>query len=397
MSQMPQNAHGTHFPIPPGDWPDRVWDVIVVGAGPAGSMIAYELSRLGKKALLLDRRAFPRWKVCGATLNHGCQAVLDRAGLGDLLETSGARSLDTLHLGGWAHDVEVPLDGTVALSRVIFDSALIRAATEAGALFLQETVVKPGRLVEGGRTLLVGIGDNQVEITGKIVIAADGLSSGLMAGAGVPSKPLHSGKRPLIGLGAVLPVQTPGFPAGVIHMAVGNEGYVGFVRVEDGSLNAAAAVSPSALRAAESPTSLINSLLRQAGWLEIEEASDLSWTGTPELTRSPSRPGAERLFAVGDAGGYVEPFTGEGMYWALAGASLLAPLAVLGTEEWTTSLLDDWTALQARLIGRAQRLCQASAWVLARPPLARLSIRVLEASPRLARGLVRRVGAPILT
>lgn len=180
-------------------------------------------------------------------------------------------------------------------------------------------------------------------------------------------------------------------------MAVGDEGYVGFVRVEDGSLNAAAAVSPSALRAAGSPTSLINSILRQAGWPEINETSDLKWTGTPELTRRPHRPGAERLFAVGDAGGYLEPFTGEGMYWALAGASLLAPLAVQGTEKWAISLLDDWTDIHARLVGRAQRLCQASAWVLARPPLARLTLRVLEANPRLARSLVRRVGAPITT
>ena len=63
--QMPQTAHGMQFPTPPGDWPDRNWDVVVVGAGPAGSMIAYEIGRLGKEVLLLDRRAFPRWKVCG--------------------------------------------------------------------------------------------------------------------------------------------------------------------------------------------------------------------------------------------------------------------------------------------------------------------------------------------
>jgi flavin-dependent dehydrogenase len=218
-----------------------------------------------------------------------------------------------------------------------------------------------------------------------------------MAGAGVPSDPLRSRKRPVIGLGTVLPEHAPGFPAGVIHMAVGNEGYVGFVRVEDGSLNTAAAVCPLALRAAESPTSLINSLLRQAGWPEIEEASVQKWTGTPELTRRPRRPGAERLFAVGDAGGYLEPFTGEGMFWALAGASYLAPLAAQGTERWTMNLLDDWTATHARLVGRAQRLCRASAWVLARPPLARLTLRMLGAHPGLARSLVRRVGAPIVT
>ena len=336
-------------------------------------------------------------EVCGATLNRGSRVTAGWGRIGRLLEDSGAHSLGTLRLGGWARQLDVPLNETVALSRIAFDSAMIRAATKAGALFVQGVVVKPGALVEGGRTLSVRIGDKQAEITAKVVIAADGLSSGMMAGAGVPSETLRSRKRPLIGLGAVLPGQTSGFPAGVIHMAVGDEGYVGFVRVEDGSLNAAAAVSPRhSGRQGHPPHSSTPYCVKLVG-RRSTETSDLKWTGTPELTRRPHRPGAERVFAVGDAGGYLEPFTGEGMYWALAGASLLAPLAAQATENWTMSLLDDWTAIHARLVGRAQRLCQASAWVLARPPLARLTLRVLEANPRLARSLVRRVGTPITT
>ena len=67
----------------------------------------------------------------------------------------------------------------------------------------------------------------------------------------------------------------------------------------------------------------------------------MGWKGTPELTRRPVRLGAERLFAVGDAGGYVEPFTGEGVLWALSGARALAPLVARVAERWDPGLLDD--------------------------------------------------------
>lgn len=56
--------------------PNRVWDAVVVGAGPGGAMTAYELCRIGRKVLLLDYRSFPRWKVCGGTLSPGARDLL---------------------------------------------------------------------------------------------------------------------------------------------------------------------------------------------------------------------------------------------------------------------------------------------------------------------------------
>ena len=120
-------------------------------------------------------------------------------------------------------------------------------------------------------------------------------------------------------------------------MAVGEEGYVGMVKVEDGSLNVAAALSTDAMRAAESPGLLVNSLIRAGGWPGLPESPLDGWKGTPELTRRPARPGAERLFAIGDAAGYVEPFTGEGMFWALSGARALAPLVARSVDGWDPS------------------------------------------------------------
>ncbi|HEY7428386.1 MAG TPA: FAD-dependent oxidoreductase, partial [Gemmataceae bacterium] len=60
----------------------RTWDVVVVGAGPAGAMAAHELARRGCAVLLVDRAAFPRWKVCGCCLNGHALVTLQAAGLG---------------------------------------------------------------------------------------------------------------------------------------------------------------------------------------------------------------------------------------------------------------------------------------------------------------------------
>ena len=374
---------------------EPLWDAVVVGAGPAGALTAYELVRMGRKVLLLDRQVFPRWKVCGATLSPGALHILAGSGLGPLLHRLDARPLHTLRLGGWSTRTELPLNGSLALSRTSLDSALVEAAEREGAHFCSGARARLLDLRDDRRVLGVNVGPLEVEVSARVVIAADGLASGLMAQAGVPSQPPTSPRRPVIGLGGVFPPSVQGFDAGVIHMAVGPEGYVGLVRVEDGSLNAAAALDPRALGKVESPTELVNSLLMAGGWPPLPGPSGDGWKGTPELTRRPRRPGAERLYAVGDASGYVEPFTGEGMFWAMAGARLLAPLAGGVGEGWEPGLLDAWVKTHGRLVGRAQRHCRLVAWTLARPSLTRALLQLLAAHPRLADPLVRRIGAPI--
>jgi flavin-dependent dehydrogenase len=379
---------------------NRLWDAVVVGAGPAGSMSAHQLCRLGKAVLLLDRKTFPRRKVCGATISPGVPVLLARMGLPDLLEEAGAQSLQTLQLGGWNRQARLSLNGSMALSRSVLDSALVRAAMHEGAVFCSGARARLGTLLGDRRCLHVTVGVKQLEIPARLVIAADGLASGLMAEAGWPSRPSGAGRRLLVGIGAAFPPSTTGFEAGVIHMAVGQQGYVGLVREEDGSLNVAAALDAEALKRATSPEEVVNSLLGRGGWPALPNEGDSGtgtgrWKGTPGLTRRPGRLGADRLLAVGDAAGYIEPFTGEGVLWGLAGAGALAPLAARATERWTSDLLREWVSTHQRMMGRAQRLCRLTSWTLTRPILARSALRLLVRHPWLAGPFIRRVGSPI--
>lgn len=294
-------------------------------------------------------------------------------------------------------EAELPLYGSVSLSRYALDLALIEEARRAGVHYCPEARGKLGPLLPDRRIVKVTTAAGTIEISARSVVAADGLGSGLLAQAGIRSQVPPSARRRLVGLGGVFHGSTPGFEAGVIHMAVGRAGYVGLARVEDGSLNAAAALNPGALRDSESPGAAVQSLLQSCGWPTLPDPPVTGWKGTPELTRRPPQPGTERLFAVGDAGGYVEPFTGEGVFWALTGARLSAPFIARVGESWDPGLLDGWTRVHARLVGRAQRLCRVISWTLARPSITRSIIRLLKNYPGMAGPLVRRVGAPILS
>src|SRR5205807_1765500 len=77
---------------------DRCWDVVIIGAGPAGAMAARQLARFGKSVLLIDKMHFPRWKVCGCCLSPGALATLRATGLGRLVACCGAVPLYNVEL-----------------------------------------------------------------------------------------------------------------------------------------------------------------------------------------------------------------------------------------------------------------------------------------------------------
>jgi flavin-dependent dehydrogenase len=136
-------------------------------------------------------------------------------------------------------------------------------------------------------------------------------------------------------------------------MDVGHGGYVGRVRLADGRVHLAAALDPAACRgAAGGPEEVIRSILP-----ESEKREGLHLRGTGLLTRRRARLGGHRVLAVGDACGYVEPFTGEGMGWAILAAAEVADM-VPERGDWPADLPQRWERRHRALIERRQRWCR---------------------------------------
>ncbi|MCH8507741.1 MAG: FAD-dependent monooxygenase [Phycisphaerales bacterium] len=334
---------------PNADMAGRHWDAVVIGAGPAGALAAREIARRGRSVLLVEKARFPRWKVCGACLGVAGVETLQRVGLGGLLGRIGARPVVRTRLVWRGRSVLVPMRGMVAVSRGALDAALVLAAREAGAHFVDQTHAR----VFGDGSVVV---DDQTVPARSVVLAGGIRSAGRDGEAGAAVS-----KDAWIGLGVVAPLTGAGsLPDDELTMLVGRRGYLGRVVTEDGMANWAAAVDPAFVRSCGSPGEAMRAICDEAG-LGVT-APGTGWVGTPALTRStPAQRG--RLYRVGDAAGYVEPITGEGMSWAMLGAAALAPVLdrALASDRhagaWarTHAGLFRWRRARCRVVSRGLR------------------------------------------
>jgi flavin-dependent dehydrogenase len=394
------------------------WQAIVVGAGPAGFATARRLAHRGLQVLLIDAAPMPRPKLCGCCLSAA--AVRELSLLADLEESCepalppGAVPLERVRLATAAVTANLPLSGGAVISREALDTSGVRTAIAAGAAWLPQTHVgeihepAPG---DGRGPVVVSArsddGKTTAALESDLVVIAAGLAAAIRLG---PERPGALRNRPVIaaasrlGVGTTLPAGLGSLPAGELVMAVAPHGYCGLVRLEDGRLDLAAAVDRRCLAEAGSPAAAIAAILGASGGdlaagLVAPAVSDLlaaaTFRGTPPLTRtSPVASPSGRLLRVGDAAGYVEPFTGEGMGWALTSARLLDEAL---PPDWPASGLvcDDFTGAAARYAARHQRhfgrhhaRCRRVALAVRRPWLVGLLVRLANLAPAVAARVV---------
>lgn len=367
------------------------WDVVVVGAGPAGALAAIELARRGIQVLLVEKRNFPRWKVCGCCLNAQAQAVLASVGQSELIEQQGGVALDQLLLGHKGKKCSIALPGGKALSRERFDQALVDAAIAAGAHFRSGTTALLGPATAEARNVtLQKFGAKYIEqVSAKVVLIAAGLANRCIPAS--EAGELHIKQRSRLGAGCVIKEAATTYSAGVIHMAIAKQGYVGLVQREDGYLNIAAAFDRHALktnthsfRAAEAT----RAVLINAGFAIPMGLEQADWQVTPALTRHSRVVGGERFLLLGDAAGYVEPFTGEGMAWALTSGAAVVPLVLAGIACWSESIESRWQRVLRKQIGRRQRICRAMALLLQQPLATALAFGLSKRVPLITNKLV---------
>jgi len=370
------------------------WDVVVLGAGVAGAAAAILASKQGLKTLLVECKSFPREKVCGGCLNLRSQAALARLGIAGEIESAGAVRIESMRLQILKTQAQWRVPAMVSVRRSTLDTILVEQAIACGSHFIDRTMglilsdasepisaLRRVRLQKDGKTVLV---------SSKSILVASGLTrSSIPHEDNWPAK-VESDSR--IGVQCLVPEShATAFTDGRLHMLVGHAGYVGICQTDGGLVDVAAAIDPTGIQQLGGIRQVVQTILVECGHGEIKLPEKEHWLATPSLTRSSSVVSDHRTFLIGDAIGYVEPFTGEGMSWALASAEAVMPMIVdIASRGWRDDMRAEWTdwALLQRL--QKQRTCRWIAGQIRWPRGAAWVLRACKWLPPLRESLFRR-------
>jgi geranylgeranyl reductase family protein len=407
-------------------------DVIVVGAGPAGSTTAFYLAQAGLDVLLLEKSRFPREKVCGDGLTpRGVKALV---GMGiSVSEQDGWIRNKGLRVIGAGKRLELPWpelssypDYGLVRPRTDLDEMLARRAQKAGAR-LHEGVTVTGPVLDDRTGRITGVtgkpAGEQDERTyaGRVVVAADGNSSRLSVAMGLRKRD----DRPL-GVAVRTYYQSPrhddDYLESWLDLWDGDRllpGYGWVFGIGDGTSNVGLGLLNTSTAFGHTD---YHAMLRK--WLEGMPAE---WGFTEANRTQPIRGAAlpmgfnrtphyfNGLLLVGDAGGMVNPFNGEGIAYAMESGEILARTIAQAlararraeTERvlagYPQALVDAYGGYYAmgrvfvKLIGRPGLMRFATKHSMSRPALMRFALKLLanltdprgDASDRLVNGLSR--------
>jgi flavin-dependent dehydrogenase len=323
------------------------------------------LARAGVRVRLIDRAQFPRDKLCGDTLNPGSLSILDRLGCGAAVR---ARSLPITGMTVTGPGAQVSADYPdglcgVSLTRRTLDHILLDSAAAAGAIVDTGVTVREPLVADDGRVVGVRLanGRDNCEMRARVVIAADGRGS-RVAGHAKLSSYARTPRRWAFGA----------YFTGVARMTARGEmhvrpdGYVGVAPLPDGLTNVSVVRDErSGLRAPrDDQQSLVRNALtadrelrdRFAGAIQVTPVTVMG-----PLAVDARASGCPGLLLAGDAAGFVDPMTGDGMRFALRGGELAAQAALqeLATGQPAFVQLGGWRSREFSTKWRINRALRA--------------------------------------
>jgi geranylgeranyl reductase family protein len=289
---------------------DETFDVIIAGGGPAGAACASFCAKRGLRVLVLERESFPREKVCGDCLNPGCWPVLERLGVRDQvagLPHGCIECVEFIGINGKSVSIDLPRgrDAEISLKRSLFDDLLLNRAKESGATVRNScTLTALHRMPPDLWRAQTSAGES---FHAKIIVAADGRNSTV-------ARLLNCGRAPQKDRVAMQThLRLPRDFGNRIVLQFLPDGYSGQAPTGLDQLNVC----------------LVSRAPRIGGlknWAQrhFDIPPDHAWRTVTPLTRAPLPPAQDSAFFIGDAARVVEPFTGEGIFYALASGELAA-------------------------------------------------------------------------
>lgn len=313
------------------------YDVIIVGAGPAGSTLGYELARQGTRVLILEKESLPRYKTCAGGITVKAAGLIDidisrivhQVTYGVKVIYKGKKEFTKWY--------DKPL--IYMVMRDEFDLLLARRAESAGAVVDDNQKVTQLQVTSGG----VEVMTNHDTFTAEIVVGADGAR-------GMVARKLELMKGIQLGVGIEAEISVSKEKMASWDSLIGMEmGYIrggyGWVFPKKDTLSVGAG---GLLKQAKRLKPCYREILSSQS-LGSREAAKLKGHLLP-LRLNGSAIQGQRSLLLGDAAGLIDPFTGEGIYNAVKSAHLAAPVIIQSLQSGNMDLTGYQEAVDRELM-----------------------------------------------
>jgi menaquinone-9 beta-reductase len=368
----------------------RAFDVVIVGAGLAGSTAAIQLARAGWSVALVERQRFPRRKVCGECVAASNLPLLQALGVGDAIQARAGAELRQVTLLHGDRSVTADLPAATAgplawgraLGRETLDGLLLAQAQAAGATLLQPWAVQAIVGTAGAWDCELRAADpaSRLRLHAALVIDAHGSWEDLPTDR--PRRRLARRAADLFAFKANF--KGSALPEGAISVLALDGGYGGMVVADGGTTTVACCIRRDRLGALRALAGGQRAGDAVEAWLQracagVRQALQGAVRDGPWLTAGPLNPGqhldaGDGIFRIGNAAGEAHPILGEGMSMALQSAQLLCALllgptgaAAVPAAAVQAALQRRYAAAWRRQFGQRLRLAAVFAHLAMRP------------------------------
>jgi menaquinone-9 beta-reductase len=366
-------------------------NVVVVGGGPAGSATALLLARAGVEVRIVERARFPRRKVCGEYLNAGAVEALDRLGLLDAVKAAAAPLHGVRLVAAGAPPVVLPFRRpALACARDVLDAIVLDAARAAGAVVeharAEDVIVDEGWVA--GVMVRTESGELE-ERRAAYTVGADGSGSFVARCCALVKRPPRTARYAVGG-------HYEGFAGldGHVEMYVGGGAYFALNPLSEVCANVMVVVPKERLSEWSRDVDAGVGGAAAALGRGVRSFENVTRIGA-RMAMGPLANGRRVAYQadavlVGDAAGFLDPFTGQGVYLALAGAERAADaiLGALRTGGSRFETLERYARWRARDVAWRARLSKAVALLVDVPVLARRAAARIERFPAAGAALI---------
>lgn len=381
----------------------KCFDVIIIGAGPAGTATALFLRKMGYQVVLLDQAKFPRDKVCGEFISPAADAILDELGILPSIEAQSPLRLDGVYISAYGNS-ELYVDyppmtdrpgppTSLSLRRLVLDHLMLEETRKAGVEIREQHKVRDFIFQNGDVTGVTGWDAQKIPFSlgARLVVDAGGRNCVSIRRLNLKRHPKSSGKMAI-----AAHWQGVRLPKHYCYMHVSRPGYTGIAPVAEDVANVVLVVDSHLLKGRELRDFYIKTVLGNPQRQELLEGGELAEKprSVDSLAYSVKSPSCGGLVLVGDAMGFIDPFTGEGIYLSLRSAQMAAGTidAAFKKSDFSRDHLAGYEKIRIAEFHKKFLLSKILQKLIYNPPLCRWVVKTLSRNPSLAKLLVGVMG-----